>query len=201
MDIALVNGTPQIVGSTSFPFPLPERMAWSPLGDEIAFRRSSSEELVIMRVADGSLRSVYLGDGGGRNPSWSPDGQHLAFQEDDNIKILDIASGNVVTITAGRLPDWARTKNTLAYELEIAPQWNGFVHVIDLLPDGNGNFQPAGSPQQLVIGRQPSWSPDDSELAYLEEPSMRTIWVFTVSTGATRQITGGPTDRGPDWRR
>lgn len=212
IDVAIVGGTPQVVGSISHPFPNnPSAGAWSPLGDEFAF--DNADLIWIMQVDDGSSRTVYQAppNHGVAGLAWSPDGRHLVLRESDrdqpletrySLKILNIAAGTVVAIDLGTDiknplgPDWARTRNAIAFSGSQLKGKRGLpIYVVELEPDGNGSFQSAGPPVQLTLGRWPSWSPDDSEIVFAD----KRFKIYTIATGSTLNLNvdGGAAD----WRR
>jgi len=212
-DVAIVGGVPQGVGSISHPLPNSRCCgAWSPLGDEIAFRDHELEAILIMQLDDGSWRTVYQAppNRDPDSPEWSPDGQYLVFHETDRtdltgltkaIKVLNMADGTAVAIDVGtdvnRLvtPDWARTRNAIAFGARQVKgkKWS-HIYIVELEPNGNGNFQSAGPPVRLTKGGLPSWSPDDSEILF----SNQFLRIYTIATAFTLNLGVG---HAADWRR
>jgi Tol biopolymer transport system component len=62
---------------------------WSPDGRKIAFmgRPSTPPPGIFVMNADGSERRRLTQDG--RNPAWSPDGQMIAFNRDDELYVMN----------------------------------------------------------------------------------------------------------------
>lgn len=168
-----------------------------------------------MQVGGGSVRTVYQAPPNHHvwSPTWSPDGEYLVFEEADDLfpfgdprdvfKVLHLGTGNVVTLDLGtgvtqRLsgPDWAKTKPAIAFGA-YPSQGNqaAYIHVVDLEPDGNGNWQTAGPPVLLAQGVFPSWSSDDSKIVYSKD---NRIGIYDLATGRTKRLGAG---RLPDWRR
>lgn len=83
--------------------------------------------------------------------------------------------------------DWARTQDTLAFEAD------GAIYTLDL-------WQASPVPVFITEGRSPSWSPDDTQLAF-DVPGKRNtrgVHILTLATGAVTRLAGCGY---PDWRR
>jgi Tol biopolymer transport system component len=133
--------------------------------------------------------------------AWSPDGSQLAFEEhnlpgpaDPVIKILDLTT-NPPTVTRTLLQgqfalihemDWARTQDTLAFT------GDGVIYTLNL-------SLASPVPAFLIEGRSPSWSPDDTKLAFEGGSPQPGLKILTLATGAVKRIVGG--GGRPDWRR
>ncbi|HLI86024.1 MAG TPA: DPP IV N-terminal domain-containing protein [Bryobacteraceae bacterium] len=89
-------------------------------GTEIAFvsGRSGPQQIYRMNIDGGDVERLTNGEGEASNPSWNPDGVHLAFSwtrgfaaGNWNIFVMDVASRNLVQLThsEGRNenPSWA----------------------------------------------------------------------------------------------
>ena len=213
IDVVLVNGTPQGTNVqalyTTFNTMNP---AWSPLGNEIAVGEGSTDQppssLWVIPAAGGPPTSLYdapTPDIAIRWPTWSLDGRYLAFMEErypsnsKSIRILDRTTGAswvVVDTTQFSTmggPDWARTKNALAFNaLPAGSTRGGGVYILNL----DANLRPVGPPVLVVAGGGcASWSPDDSKLVYCSKGK---LYVFNLATGQSTSLgTGGY----PDWRR
>ena len=91
---------------------------WVPSGERIAFSRTpasgGAEEVYELSLKDRALKQMT--DGGGRGPSYSPDGQYLAYSstKDDpsgRIWVMRVAGGQAAPLTAGSaidgFPSWS----------------------------------------------------------------------------------------------
>jgi tricorn protease-like protein len=93
---------------------------WSPDGATIVYVSSGNGEDIWLMDSDGSnKRSLVSNAANDFVPCWSPDGEHVAFQtsygnNDDEIAIVNVASGNV-------------TRLTTSAGYDSAPAWKLFV--------------------------------------------------------------------------
>ena len=84
---------------------------WSPDGTLIAFtgRQSSGAAVVLYDLASGKSRVILSR---AEDPTWAPDGRHLAAVQDGNLVVVDTVTGNSRMIVSGypRLsePAWSR---------------------------------------------------------------------------------------------
>lgn len=182
--------------------------AWSPLGNEIAvigLGGDSSPRVLVVPASGGIPEVVYAPTPGGLSlfdVSWSSDGNRLAVVEKradpvpDHIQIIDRATGAVVQTLlddsglALVQVDWARGgSNTLAFAAESAAQPVRSVYTVDLA---------SGIPTLLRDGSWPSWSPDNTKLAYVPSGASRWVHVLDLATGQTQRLASGVD---PDWRR
>jgi TolB protein len=90
---------------------------WSPTGDEIAFQQQNGDfQVWTIRVKD-RLMTQLTNEGENEDPSWAPDGRHLAITrrlgaigDPRAIWILDERTGRLrqLTLTGdARLSDWS----------------------------------------------------------------------------------------------
>lgn len=107
-----------------FPPPVtasPIHPAWSPRGDSLAF--AAHGRLWIVPVEGGMARQLTTGPGYHSEPSWSPDGRHLAYTADVDqnldIYILDRTTGEARRITEdGQMnlrPRWSPDGSRILY--------------------------------------------------------------------------------------
>ena len=135
------------------------------------------------------------------SPTWNRDGSGIAFREvcpgsGQRILLVDRASGDIsIVVPFGVFDDistfdWARTSEALAVT-SLVPVRRGSearVFLLDL---------DVGSPQFLVSGFGPTWSPDDTQLAF-HYGTKRKVQTIDVATGNVSVVGSGEL---PDWRR
>ena len=132
---------------------------WNPkTGREIAFisDRGGSPRIYLIG-ADGSNERPLLSMGGHMDsPSWSPNGQYLAFAWDGegtyNIYVADVASRQTLKLTReGRNenPAWSPDSRHIAFQSNRSGRWEIWAMHVD-----------GSEPRQLTRGggRAPSWS-------------------------------------------
>lgn len=174
------------------------RPSWSPDGEEVA--HDSEGSLWIVK-ADGTERR-RLGPevtiGGAKETSWSPVSERVAYvlwtRESENWQ-NDIYTINVQGLDRSRLTSDRADDSDPAYSpdgrlIAFSSNRNGRHNIWIMNADGTQarELTSAG-------GREPTWSPDGQELAYgtlygpLSDPTSGVLWVVTIATGETRQIT------------
>lgn len=102
---------------------------WSPKGDQIAWFSDAggSGYALYLTDQDGMSTPTVIGIGESKmawEPTWSPDGSHIAFADDDTrVRVVELATGNISTIDnagnnleRGRMGlTWAPDSKKLAY--------------------------------------------------------------------------------------
>jgi Tol biopolymer transport system component len=98
----------------TFPADLePWELAWSPVGEQIAFQgiRGRSVHLYLADLDAGEVRQLTSGPGGDSRPTWSPDGRRLAFSSDrdgnSEIYVMNADGSNLVRVTNNPAGDGA----------------------------------------------------------------------------------------------
>ena len=148
--------------------------------------------------ADGSHRRQLTHSGGGFDfgPTWSPDGQRIAFQTtrgtrppagETNIFVVDVRTGRERQLTVptrfrygGSSPDWSPDGKLIAFAS----------------PHGLALVSPAGGPVRLLgfAGEGPVWSPDGTRLAYA---AGHDLYVAARDGSHARRLTRDPGDEFP----
>jgi Tol biopolymer transport system component len=135
-------------------------------GKQIVFERDDSGSAAIWTMnADGSDQKPLTA---GRTPTWSPDGQWIAFSDlNDIVGIHPDGTGrHVITSVDGNdavsEPAWSPDGATIAYT-KFFPVGGGDIgfEIWRVNPDGS-------NVKHLTGGWEPSWSPDSALIVYGE---------------------------------
>ena len=133
------------------------------------------------------------------NPSWSPDGEKIAFAsegEDGNsqIYVMNAEDGsNVTRLADGSSPSWSPDGEKIAFSRDFD------IYVMN--SDGGGQTR------LTVDGREPSWSPDGEKIAFASSRDVNPdfagpeIYVMNAEDGSnvSRLTDNDSNDFSPDW--
>jgi Tol biopolymer transport system component len=192
IDVTVVNGVPTgsntrlLVPRTSGSIFNP---AWSPLGDRIAFTRSS-RNIEAVPVTGGEPVQLYASPGTVGRLAWSPDARKIAFRESGMIRVLNLDDGSVTAVLEqdGNNVSWGRMHDVLAFDRFDAEGYLRETCTMQL-PDGTPTF--------ICAGNLPDWSPDDQYIVFHLDVS---LFKVEVATGIITWLTGGEATY-PAWRR
>jgi len=180
--------------------------ALSPQGDAVAFvsDRSGSFEIYV-RALDGSATETPLTDDGAQNvqPSWSPDGQFLAYHayRHGGIWIIPSRGGTPKQIvTQGSKPAWSRDGRRIAYQSDehadaaprgYAAQSGSTIWMVDVEGGTPAELTHSGSPAGGHAA--PAWSPDGRFVCFSVFDAGRNngVWLLNRETGATTLLHHG----------
>ncbi len=167
----------------------------SPDGQRIAATArvvGSPNELWVIEARRGiTSRIVEPGSLSVSDPTWSPDGQRLAFRFDRSLVTRAVQGGEIETVLNERAyPDsWSRDGKWLLYGNASLGRYDLFAIAMD---------QADAEPVRLVDGSpsadEPRFSPDGSWVAYHANTTTSTSEIFAIPfppTGERWQLSGG----------
>lgn len=160
-----LGGSPRRIGRQgNFP-------SWSPDGAAILYITGPIFARKLMRIpsAGGEATEIPIQDVGRaahvQFPSYSPDGQWIAFEANNSIYAVREEGGSAQRITEGRNPAWNPKTGSLVYTNSATGKGYSLWHV-----DFSSGTGETGTPQPLTVGRgrdmKPAISRDGSSIVF-----------------------------------
>ena len=162
--------------------------AVSPDGSKIAWMstRSGRGEIWVMGIDGSNPRQLTDRTPGSDNPSWSPDGNRIAFDYSGNIWVVatdTLALTELTTSGRDSDPAWSPDGGRIAFVSDRA----GTTAVWLMSADGGGQHQVTST--HVGGDGEPSWSPDGATIAFLStRRGGGEIWTLDVATGTETPI-------------
>ncbi len=195
------------LGITYKPYEMPEPKllialrsyapAWSPDGKRIAFHSALVEgensDIWVYDLETGRSTQLTNTPGSDRFASWSPDGEWVTFQTQDEsgkwgIWKVRTDAGSLSKIIADEKfsyhdPAWSKVGNWIAFYSNIRGNYDIWM----VNPEGRMLTQLT---QESFSDRSPSWSSEGKKIAFQSNrDGTNEIWVLDVESGAFEQIT------------
>ncbi|MEW5912987.1 MAG: Tol-Pal system beta propeller repeat protein TolB [Thermodesulfobacteriota bacterium] len=167
-----------------------------------ALSYTGKNNIFLIDLAGKVLKQLTNGWGIEVDPSFSPDGQKMAFVSDrggsPQIYVLDMNNGGLRRLTFehkySAAPAWSPRGDRIAYQAQV----NGAFQVATIRPDGRDlRILTSG----WAGGENPTWSPDGRLIAYASRKTGRyQIYVMTAAGEPITQLTNLPGDQtDPAW--
>jgi Tol biopolymer transport system component len=184
--------------------------AWSPDSQRLAYtrceiydkekgRKAPSCELFIMDVATRQTKQLTDNTFNDSQPTWSPDGQQLAYRREDalitsdrqlitdSLRLIQVdGSGDTELLACPRacnLPAWSPTGDQIAFQMVLSS-------TLDTTSEAPANLylirSDGGSPRPLTQGSQPVWRPRwsaDGQQIVFRRSADQPIRVIDVASG------------------
>ena len=194
----------------------------APAKPKPAVPTNATGKLVFQTHVGGGIYTINVDGSGlqrvttGMDPTWSPDGQQIAFirwEEPRGVWVLDTGTGNewrafdwseprwtswspegdeimFSRVTGGRLNEREFCFFGFCFTLPPNPHWGtGMVR-----SDGSSFYEPAQPHSQ--VSRAPSWSPDGDKWVFADVQGIR---VQTLDGSVSYEITHDAKDTSPIW--
>jgi hypothetical protein len=172
-------------------------LTWSPAGDKLALSLRSGEPSCCFREiytvgSDGSnLTRLTFEPRDAQRPSWSPDGQRIAFDSERSgspeLFTIRPDGTDLTSLTPGlpggeRDPDWSPDGASISFvQISVAPTG------VYRMPSSGGVAQHLGVPN----AQAQAWSPDGQRIAFTTfEPTPRPVRTMNAADGqGVQQVT------------
>jgi len=169
---------------------------WSPGGLNIAFdaQLNGIPGIFIINLGSSNITPLNTSPDSGSQPSWSPDGNRIAFASMQGIHTVTVSGTDLQQLTSSYalVPEYSPNGDQIAYVTNYAGE-----DIFIINADGTENHRITTSADNDFV---PSWSPDGNRLVY--EGSISGIdQICVIDTDGTnyQQLTNIGVNTGPSW--
>jgi hypothetical protein len=144
--------------------------AWSPDGRSIAFSRDTVGSTIRsncchirVKAVGGGAAVRVPGTTGGTNPTWSPNGNRIAYEHPEGVKVTNLSGTNsyVLTGAGGLNPAWSPDGDEIAY---VRPNLGAWEIAVRPANGGSDSLRVRSAARRI---EDPQWDPDGSTVYYL----------------------------------
>ncbi|HXG36415.1 MAG TPA: hypothetical protein VNL15_05550 [Dehalococcoidia bacterium] len=191
--------------------PVPSSISWSPDGKFISAETypDMPRKLILLNTASGEVTTAIESLAG---VAWSPDGGLVAYLNENGLHVYDPEtrlhrklaadpSGDPLSLRGWSYPIWSPDGSKLLFRFPIALNviYSEDSHIYYL-----ANLQNPGLIGDIGPARNPVWSPDGRQIAYLSEGCVTDSWdiyLYDVDSGFEKRLTATPKvlKEGPVW--
>ena len=161
--------------------------AWSPDASKIAFasRRSGTFDVYVMRADGTGTTQLTSGRSSDSHPTWSADGERIAFERDDDIYVIAADGAGTPRLISDanveeREPAWSPDGLWIAYVRRTPGTTIREIWV--MRPDGSGRRALTSARATVAT---PAWSPDSKTVVFASKPG-EIFALFTVGLDGKR---------------
>jgi TolB protein len=177
-------------------------LAWSPVGDKIAFvsRRHGNLEIYVMDADGSGQRRLTRNTVGDRSPVWSRDGRRIAFVRNWQVHVLNADGSGQRRLTHNGArnfaPAWSPDGQRIAFERRLGREkyrpcsgCGRALHFEVYVMNADGS-----APRRLTRdGAQPRWSPNGRRIAFVtERDGNEEIYAMNLDGSGQRNLTRTP---------
>ncbi|BCW96249.1 MAG: DPP IV N-terminal domain-containing protein [Fimbriimonadales bacterium] len=188
LDIWVVNSANGALFNVSNHSSGDDAFSWSPTGSQLAFlsNRSGAWELWVINVnGTGATQLTSSGGTVSGRPAWSPAGNLIAYEQNNDIWVYNLSNSTATNLTAGNgnnmMPCWSPSGTQIAFASDRGGNWDIWV----MNANGTGVTQLTSDPLDEF---RPVWSPNGQKIAFERGSD---VWVMDANGANPLNLTNG----------
>ena len=164
--------------------------------------RTGGSQIYVMNGDGSNLRQLSYNSVGTGAPTWSPDGQRIAYEArfGANFAIFTMKSdgSDVQQVTVNEFNDWGPAWSPDGSQLAFHSDKDGGANIYVVSIDGANRRQITSNG---AVNRSAAWAPDGQSIVYFSDVSGgREVYITNINTGDTQRLTDNSYYDGlPDW--